>query len=206
MIARLSFEKGHGVMLHALKHLRSMGIDAELVIVGTGALSGAISALIDRLSLGRYVSMPGHVKTPSNIYRNLDIVCLPSLWESFGLTALEAGAYGCPVVAAHRGGLAEAVGAGGVLVHPTLSLGAYRELAPDFASDQLRTRLGAMTAEDEPCALDPSGLADTIARIANSESLYQTLSHDGFDRVTTQFTFDAYIRRLGAILDRVQPP
>jgi glycosyltransferase involved in cell wall biosynthesis len=201
MVGRLSFEKGHGAMLHALKHLRSMGMDAELVVVGTGPLGPAISALAETLGLGEHVLLPGYSQVPSRLYPHLDLVCLPSLWESFGLVAIEAGAYGCPVVAADRGGLAEASGSGGLLVKPTLSLAAYRELVPSFAGDQQRTRLAITSEEDEPCALAPAELAASIMRLVSSGSTYQSLSRQGFHRATTQFTFDAYLRRLSYMLD-----
>ena len=45
-------------------------------------------------------------------------VCVPSLSEGFGLTALEGMACGAPVVAANRGALPEVVGRAGVLVEP----------------------------------------------------------------------------------------
>jgi glycosyltransferase involved in cell wall biosynthesis len=201
MVGRLSFEKGHGLMLHALKHLHSMGVDADLVIVGTGPLELAISELAKTLHLGKHVLMPGYVQSVSSLYRHLDLVCLPSLWESFGLVAIEAGAYGCPVVAADRGGLAEATGSGGILVKPTLSLGSYRELVPSFADDQQRTRLGIERKEDEPCALAPADLAEAIMRLLSCGRVYRDLSRNGFHRATTLFTFDAYVRRLSCIFD-----
>jgi glycosyltransferase involved in cell wall biosynthesis len=202
MVARLSFEKGHGIMLHALQRLRADGVDAELVIVGAGALDTAISGLTEKLGLADVVTRLGYIDAPESVYGSLDLVCLPSLWEPFGLTAIEAEAFGCPVVVADRGGLSEAAGAGGIMIKPTLTLQAYRELAPGLASDQSRTRLGAKTAAGEPCALDPGDLAEAIARLVSCEATYQTLSANGFERVTGQFTFDAYMKRLGAILDR----
>ena len=45
--------------------------------------------------------------------------CLPSLWEGFGLTAIEAMACGAPVVVSDRGALPEVVGDAGVVVEPT---------------------------------------------------------------------------------------
>ena len=43
-------------------------------------------------------------------YRDADVLCLPSLYEGFGLPALEAMASGTAVVCSDRGGLPEVVG------------------------------------------------------------------------------------------------
>ena len=55
----------------------------------------------------------------ARLYRGATLVVCPSLWEGFGLAALEAMACGAPVVAANRGGLPEVVGDAGLLVDPT---------------------------------------------------------------------------------------
>jgi glycosyltransferase involved in cell wall biosynthesis len=46
------------------------------------------------------------------------VFCLPSLWEGFGLTALESMACGVPVVVSNRGSLPEVVGDAGVISEP----------------------------------------------------------------------------------------
>jgi glycosyltransferase involved in cell wall biosynthesis len=53
------------------------------------------------------------------LYAGARAFVLPSLYEGFGLTALEAMAAGTPVVASDRGGLPEVVGDAGALVDPT---------------------------------------------------------------------------------------
>jgi alpha-1,3-rhamnosyl/mannosyltransferase len=54
----------------------------------------------------------------ARLYAGARVTVIPSLWEGFGLTALEAMACGSPVAASNRGGLPEAVGEAGVLFDP----------------------------------------------------------------------------------------
>ncbi len=53
----------------------------------------------------------------ASLYSGAEAFVLPSPWEGFGLTALEAMACGTPVIAADRGALPEVVGEAGVLVN-----------------------------------------------------------------------------------------
>jgi glycosyltransferase involved in cell wall biosynthesis len=61
--------------------------------------------------------MPG--PTLARLYQGALAVVCPSLWEGFGLAALEGLACGAPVLAANRGGLPEVIGDAGLLVEPT---------------------------------------------------------------------------------------
>lgn len=68
--------------------------------------------------------MPGAAMP--RLYQGATALVCPSLWEGFGLPALEAMACGTPVLAADRGGLAEVVAGAGLLVDPT-NVDALRE-------------------------------------------------------------------------------
>ena len=79
----------------------------------------------------------------ARLYQSATVVVCPSLWEGFGLTALEAMACGAPVVAANRGGLPEVVGDAGLLVDPT-DVDALREAMYTLAGQEpLRAALRA---------------------------------------------------------------
>lgn len=79
----------------------------------------------------------------SRLYQSATALVCPSLWEGFGLPALEAMACGTPVLAADRGGLAEVVGRAGLLVDPT-NVDALREGMYNLAvQERLRAELRA---------------------------------------------------------------
>ena len=79
----------------------------------------------------------------ARLYQSATVVVVPSLWEGFGLAALEAMACGAPVIAATRGGLPEVVGDAGLLVDPT-NVDALREAMYTLAGNEpLRATLRA---------------------------------------------------------------
>ena len=79
----------------------------------------------------------------ARLYQSALAVVCPSLWEGFGLAALEAMACGAPVLAANRGGLPEVVGDAGLLVDPT-NVDALREAMYTLADQEpLRAALRA---------------------------------------------------------------
>jgi glycosyltransferase involved in cell wall biosynthesis len=95
--------------------------------------------------LGERVQILPPVPAPvlARLYQSATVVVCPSLWEGFGLAALEAMACGAPVVASNRGGLPEVVGDAGLLVSPT-DVDALREAMYTLAGQEpLRAALRA---------------------------------------------------------------
>jgi glycosyltransferase involved in cell wall biosynthesis len=87
---------------------------------GQGWGNQPLSAAIDALGLRKRVAMAGFVDEDllPDLYAAADAFAYPSLYEGFGLPALEAMACGAPVVASRTSSLPEVVGEAGLLVDP----------------------------------------------------------------------------------------
>ena len=117
---------------------------ARLVIVGEGPEQGRVLQLVRALDLEPHVEMLGEAQDVVDVLSVADLFLLPSLQESFGLSALEAMSCGVPVVASRVGGLPEVVedGVTGCL-HPPTAIDEMAACALDILSDdRLRARLG----------------------------------------------------------------
>jgi glycogen synthase len=111
LAGRLVYEKGFQVALDALpKVIRRLG-SVRFLVAGTGTHEEELKAQARRLRLSRYGTFAGWLGDDAlhGLYRIADLCVIPSLYEPFGLVALEAMASGCPCVAADTGGLREVV-------------------------------------------------------------------------------------------------
>lgn len=106
---RLEWEKGAHTLIEALPRLRRTYSDIQCVIAGRGSQTGSLVELARRKRVGARVHIPGWL--PEAELRALvaaaDVAVVPSLYEPFGIVALEAAAVRTPVVAARAGGLSE---------------------------------------------------------------------------------------------------
>ncbi len=106
----------------ALPHLEG---PAQLVIAGAPhtnnpAVFPPLEPVVERLGLAERVVLTGFLSDADKLafYQGAALYVTPSVYEGFGLTALEAMACGVPTIAANRTSLPEVVGDGGLLVEP----------------------------------------------------------------------------------------
>lgn len=143
---RLVGYKGIDTLLHAASRYEREAPGTETVIAGSGDLLAELRQLAQRLGL-RGVSFVGHLD-PSRLaalFRDADVVAVPSRLESFGLVAVEAMACGAPVVAAATGGLPELIDGSVGAVVPADDAGALADALLAELADRRRGK-GAAAA------------------------------------------------------------
>lgn len=114
MVGSLNPSKGLTDAIKGLKHLNDEGIRCRLLVAGDGLARNkqAFRDLASTLEVSDQIEWLGYLDDPSEVYKRSHIILICSRWESFGRVAVEAGSWGCPVVATSRGGLLEVIEAG----------------------------------------------------------------------------------------------
>jgi len=145
MIARLDLaKKGQDLFLKALPVAHRAAPGAQFLMVGDGPDRAEIERLRAELPPGARPAMPGFRSDLGEILNALDVLVIPSRWESVPKILLEGMWLARPVIAARVGDIPEILDDGcGVLVRPgdaTALAEAITRLACDGA---LRARLGA---------------------------------------------------------------
>lgn len=108
-VPRLSPRMGHRLLLDAYREVEE-GLDAELLVAGTGPLRQELEREAVRKDVAGSTEFLGYVPDSSlpNLYSAADVFVLPTTrLEGFGLATLEALASGTPVVATDVGGTTE---------------------------------------------------------------------------------------------------
>ena len=100
-------------MMDVMKQLTA---EYKIILLGEGVLEDDIKAYVHDNGLDDRVIFMGFRKDVAEILKTSDIVVIPSLWEGFGLIAVEAMACGKQVVCSNVPGLSEVVGDVGMKV------------------------------------------------------------------------------------------
>lgn len=111
LVGRLVYEKGFQVALEALPTLIKNVGNVRFLIAGSGTHEEELKAQAESLGLMEYGTFVGWIGDDvlHSVYKIADLTVVPSIYEPFGLVALEAMASGCPCIVADTGGLREVV-------------------------------------------------------------------------------------------------
>ena len=111
LVGRLVYEKGFQLALEALPGLIERLGNVRFIIAGSGTAEQELRRQAHDLGLDEHGTFLGWIGDDvlHSLYRIADLTVVPSIYEPFGLVALEAMASGCPCLVADTGGLREVV-------------------------------------------------------------------------------------------------
>lgn len=100
VLGREQWNKNYGVVVEAVRLLREGGLNAALLMSGVG---------LEKYATEDWAVHVGKVpeEKKASFYKALDVFVLPSIFEPFGMVALEAASLGVPVVVSRNAGVAE---------------------------------------------------------------------------------------------------
>jgi glycosyltransferase involved in cell wall biosynthesis len=146
-LGRFVEKKGFDLFLQALAELKKQGYEFRAVIAGDGPEKRNLKKLAKTLELENDVSFPGWADDASDFLKKIDIFCLPSRHEPFGIVLLEAMVAKLPIVSTDVEGPSEILRPGtDALVVPSESAELLAEALQWLLEDQDRARSMASDA------------------------------------------------------------
>jgi glycogen(starch) synthase len=169
LVGRLVYEKGFHLALDALAPMvRRLGA-LRFVVAGTGSAERELKRQARRLGLSGHGVFLGWVGDDMlhSLYRVSDLCIVPSLYEPFGLVALEAMASGCLCVVADTGGLREVVPVDGTvgLRFPSRDATALRTVLERILTDDHARRQLVAEAREHVLRFDWTAVAQRTAEV-----------------------------------------
>lgn len=169
VVGRLEKQKGHAGLIHSLIHLPKTAY--TLTIVGKGSQYDALRALVISLGLRKQVNFVGELEDVRSIYKDHEIIVIPSKTEGFGLVAVEAMAAGRLVIASDIEGLSEIIDhqKNGILIDFTDKNAFAIELSQIKKNKELLKQITAQAKKD-------AKRFDLYIMVKQYEAVYKQLS------------------------------
>jgi len=110
-VGRLVREKGVQVLIDAIPHILKYRPATKFIIAGKGPHESSLRSHAAAVGVAGRIYFTGYVNDGlrNSLYNWADVAVIPSLYEPFGIVALEAMAARAPVVISDTGGLSEIV-------------------------------------------------------------------------------------------------
>lgn len=175
-IGRLDRSKGFDYVIKSLKNLEKIS-DKNFVlkIAGDGYYEPVLRNLVKELELEEKVEFLGWIKNKKEFFDSIDIFCLPSKNEPFGIVILEAMKFAKPIISTDADGPRE------ILTHE---------------KDALVVALEPQTNTEER-------IASAVVRMVNEPELMNELVKNAALKLRERYSYKALEKRLGEIVGKV---
>ncbi|NLV92277.1 MAG: glycosyltransferase family 4 protein [Firmicutes bacterium] len=175
-LGRLVHEKGGGVLIDAVPEVLRRHNATKFIIAGSGPSEGYLRQRAAELGIANRVYFVGHVDDVlrNKLFAISDVAVFPSLYEPFGIVALEAMAAKVPVVVSDTGGFAQIVrhGDNGYKAYP----GNVQSLADNLVAALKAEEFSAKLAANAYAEVATKYSWATIAR--QTEELYRVVMEE----------------------------
>jgi glycosyltransferase involved in cell wall biosynthesis len=158
---RLSWAKGHEVLIRAIQQLAEDFARVHCLIAGDGEMRDSLENDIQKFGLRGRVILIGHLSRPDvlSLIKAADIFVMPSRTEGTPIALLEAAVLRRPILASRVGGV------------------------PELIRDEEE---GLLVPADQP-----SALAKSLRRLIQDKGLAERLTENAYRKVVTEFSLDA---------------
>jgi glycosyltransferase involved in cell wall biosynthesis len=134
--------KGLSYLLEAVAEVRKKQ-SVKLTVIGEPKKNGIITKLVARLGIGDIVHFTGRIQNEefADYYAKSTIAVVPSVYEGFGIPAVEAMACGVPLITTSGGALPEVVGDAAMIVPPADAAALTKAITFLFNNSDQRKKL-----------------------------------------------------------------
>lgn len=182
LLARFQPVKGHEIFLQAALQVLEKFPDTFFLLVGDNAFATdegetykreMLAQIQNDARLRTHIVLAGFRRDIPRLLNASDVLVCPSLFETYGMSNVEAMACGVPVVSTNVGGPSETIvdGETGFLVPPRDPAALAERVMRLLADERLRKRMGACGRQR---VLDHFTLTENIARL---EEVYRQALH-----------------------------
>ncbi len=178
-VGRITHEKGVHVLVDAMPAILAEFPDTKLLVAGKNGRR--LQPQAEFLGVADSVQILGFISNEhrDHLYQIVDAAVFPSLYEPFGIVALEAMGLGCNVIASHVGGLSEVVQhrEDGLTIYPDdpgSIAWAVRELFRDPESAAVRRKRAKRKVIER---YSWQGVAERTARMFESVALERVVTN-----------------------------
>lgn len=178
--AHLSPKKGHRELVQAAALVINCLPKAQFWCFGDGPLRGELERTARELGISDRFKLFGFRRDVPDLMQAIDVMCLPSHREPFGLVYVEAALAEKPVIACNAGGAPEVIidGETGLLVPPP-------------------------TTNADPSSRQITALADAIFTLLDNRSMASTMGSRAREAALSRFHWPRYIESLRSLYDQV---
>lgn len=173
VLGRLDKTKAFNYAIKSLAQLSKIS-DKNFIlrIAGSGPRESHLRKLTNELNLEKKVEFLGWIKNKKEFFESIDILCVPSQCETFGVVLLEAMKFRKPIISTNADG--------------------PREI--------LRNEIDGLLVDLEPLDDVPNRITNAVLRIINEPELVNSMIKNSFVRLKEKFSYEALEARMKEVV------